>query len=82
MHGWNDGWSWWAWALMTVAMVTFWGLIVWWIVSLARSPRTPLGPPRQSAEESLAERLASGTIDESEYRSRLEVLRSTKANVG
>ena len=33
--------------------------------------------PTRSAESSLAERFAQGAIDEQEYRSRLEVLRSS-----
>jgi len=39
--------------------------------------RGPWGAPARSAEASLAERFAQGEIDGDEYRSRLEVLRSS-----
>lgn len=78
MHGWYDGWSWWGWVAMTIGMVAFWGMIVWLIAtSFGRSSRNSLDAPPKSAEELLAERLAAGDIDESEYRSRIEALRST-----
>lgn len=81
MHGWYEGWSWWGWLLMTAGMVAFWGLVLWLVVSLVRSPAPSDQAERRSAERLLDERFASGDIDESEYRERGEALRSTKADV-
>ncbi len=79
MHwNWNDSWSGWNWALMMVAMAAFWGLVVWAIVSLARSPQRSQRVASNSAEEILARRLAAGEIDADEYHHRLDVLRSGK----
>ena len=79
MHWWwNQGWSWWNWALMTVGMVGFWGLIVWAVVSLVRSTDRSQGEARRSPEQILAERFAAGEIDNDDYRERLNALRSTK----
>ena len=77
MHGFSDGWSWWGWLLMMVGMVGFWGLVVWLVVSLVRSPGTSGPSEGRIAEQLLAERFAAGDIDESEYRARLDALRST-----
>ncbi len=83
MHWWNDGWSWWNWTLMMIAMIGFWGLVIGMFVALARSPgpspdRSP-GGTRRSPEQILAERFAAGEIDSDEYHQRLDALRSTKA---
>lgn len=66
---WNAGAWWW----MTIAMVVFWGLVAWVVVTLARRP----GPDRGSrtAEDVLAERYARGEIDDEEYHRRLAALR-------
>lgn len=65
----------WGYALMTVSMVLFWGLVIYGVVWLVRSAgpdeRAKTGP---AAEDLLAERFARGEIDEPEYRQRLEVL--------
>ena len=79
---WWYGGSWWGWTLMSLGVVAFWGLVVWVVVWLLRSPGTSSAPPAatpRSAETILAERFAAGEIDESEYRSRLEALRSTNS---
>ena len=79
MHWWwNDGWSWWNWALMMIGMVGFWGLIAWAFVALVRSTDRSQGDTRRSPEQILAERFAAGEIDNDEYCERLEALRSTK----
>ena len=78
MHWWHGG-SWWGWTLMSVAMIAFWALLIWGIVWLIRSTSTPSttpSPTKQSAEAVLAKRFAAGDIDEPEYRSRLEALRT------
>lgn len=75
MHWWwNDGWSWWNWASMTVGMVVFWGLVAWVFMAVVRSPDRSQVDRHRSPEEILAERFASGD----EYHKHLEVLRSTK----
>ncbi len=63
MHWWNDGWSWWNWTLMTIAMIGFWGLVIGVFVALARSPDRLPGGTRRSPEQILAERFAAGEID-------------------
>lgn len=74
MH-WSE-WSWWGWTVMTIAMVAFWGLVAWVVIWVIRSAGPEL-PPERTAETVLGDRLAAGEIDETEYRSRLETLRST-----
>jgi putative membrane protein len=77
MYWYGDHMSGWGWALASIGMVAFWGLLITGIVLLVRylgrtseqqaSARTP--------EQLLAERFARGEIDESEYRDRLDALR-------
>jgi putative membrane protein len=62
-------------------MLTFWALVIWGIVVLARGTG-PGSTGRRSADEVLADRFAAGEIDEDEYRHRLEVLRTDEANGG
>ncbi len=81
MH-WNDSWSGWNWALMMIAMAAFWGLVVWGIVGLARSPQRSQRLASNSAEEILARRLAAGEIATDDYQHRLDVLRSGKPPTG
>ena len=69
-----------AWALMSVATVAFWALIVWLVVALVRDngpdeAGNELEPPTASAERILAERYAHGDIDADDYHHRLEDLR-------
>ena len=83
MHwNWNDNWSGWNWALMMIAMAAFWGLVVWAIVGLARSPKRSQRVASNSAEEILARRLAAGEIEADEYQHRLDVLRLGKVPTG
>jgi putative membrane protein len=69
--GHDGGWSWWAWALMWVGMIVFWGVLIWGIAGLVRGSRRS---DDASPERILAERFAQGEIDEEEYRRRLDVL--------
>jgi putative membrane protein len=80
MWGWN-GWSWWGWVLMTLTMLGFWGLLIWGIVALFRRPGDGRHEPPEP-ERILAERFASGKIDEEEYHRRLETLRSNRQPTG
>ena len=71
---WHDDPSWWGWTVMTLAMVTFWTLVVWAIVVLARrDDRRDVQPPSKP-EDILAARLARGEVDEETYRRTIEVL--------
>ena len=78
MNGWyHDGMGWSGWLVMLLVMVAFWALVVWAIVALFRDTR-----PRDGRSEHhdplgvLAERFARGEIDETEYRTRADVLRA------
>ena len=83
MHwNWNDSWSGWSWALMTIGMIAFWGFVAWAIVTLVRSPSRSQRVADKSAEEILAGRLAAGEIEGDEYQHRLNLLRSSKAPTG
>lgn len=73
-YGASDGWL--MPLTMAVAMVLFWGGLIAVVVLVLRHFRT--GPPRQSdAERVLAERLARGEIDETEYAKLRELLRAS-----
>ena len=83
MHwNWNDSWSGWNWALMTIGMIAFWGLVIWAISGAVRSPSRSQPDGSDSAEQILARRLASGEIEGDEYQHRLDVLRSGKVPTG
>lgn len=76
----------WGYAGMAIGMVLFWVLVIAGIVVLIRyaagTPQTRAFPQpqqysvRESPEQMLAVRFARGEIDETEYRHRLDVLRS------
>ena len=79
MHWYGAGIGGWSFALMTVTMLLFWGLILAGVVLLVRcvgGAGRPghAGPAAQTPERILAERLARGEIDEEEYQRRLTVL--------
>lgn len=67
----------WGYVLMTGSMVLFWGLVIFgvvaWVRYVAREDRAAVRPP--APEDVLAQRFASGEIDEQEYRERLSALR-------
>ncbi|GAA2558955.1 SHOCT domain-containing protein [Pseudonocardia hydrocarbonoxydans] len=77
MWSYGPGMSGWGYALTTVSMVLFWGLIVFGAVVVVRYfGRTGRSvPDRPTAEQVLAQRFARGEIDEQEYRHRLDTLR-------
>ena len=81
MFWWGQGMNGWGYALMSVSMVLFWGVVILGIVALVRylgrsaQSSDGAGGPRPSAEQVLAERFARGEIDEPEYTSRLAALR-------
>jgi putative membrane protein len=77
MHG---GWGWGWMSLMMIAMVLFWGAVIfgifWFIRGIARGDWAPTETPvnKESAVEVLERRFAEGTITTEDYRARREVL--------
>ena len=72
MFWWSQHGDSWAFALMSISTLLFWGLV---IVAIAVVVRYVPVARRQTADAVLAERLARGEIDEPEYRSRKAALR-------
>jgi len=64
-----SGWWW----LMAPVMIAFWALVIWGVVTLVRGSERTGGERR--AEDILAERFASGELDEAEYRRRRDIVR-------
>ncbi len=81
MFWWGQGMNGWGYALMSVSMVLFWGVVILGIVALVRyltrssQPDAGADARRRTAEDVLSERFARGEIDEQEYHSRLATLR-------
>lgn len=84
---WHDSWSGADWALMSVAMLLFWAVVVAGVIWLVRtvgnsgptpgdrdSTDKPSGPDRSSAQDILDERYARGELSDEEYRARRDVL--------
>lgn len=79
---WDGGWVWMAFLpLVWIALI---GLVVWAVVRLARHPagrdsdRGPWQPPRETPEETLDRRFASGEIDADAYTEARERLAAHK----
>jgi putative membrane protein len=72
---WDNDYGWGAWLAMSVGMVAFWAIVVVVVVAVVRSLRDD-SPPGDQASRLLDERFARGDIDEHEYRTRRELLRS------
>lgn len=80
MWDWGFGWGWLMGPMMIAGMVAFWALVVLGIVFLVRSLGGSAGPGRgggSEPEQILARRFAAGEINEEEYRTKLETLRSS-----
>lgn len=77
MMWWNGNWNGWASLAMVASMALFWGVVIYGVLALARSARTPSPDvgDRSDPEEILRERFARGEIDAREYQERLQVLR-------
>lgn len=75
MWGWHEGWGWGGWLVMTLGGLVFWGLVVWGLVAVVRGG-SERRAPESRPEEILARRFAAGEIDQGEYRTRLETVRS------
>jgi putative membrane protein len=80
MGGWyHDGVGWGGWIVMVLAMVAFWGMVVFVVVALFRGVGTGGGKDRggdrqRSPREILDERFSRGEIDEDEYHARQAAL--------
>jgi putative membrane protein len=76
MWYWGTGVQWWWWLLGAIAMVVFWGLVIWTIVTFLRWARDagPTARREEDPERILARRLAAGEIDAEEYHRRLDTL--------
>jgi putative membrane protein len=70
--GTSGGWL--GWAAAMGMMVVFWGGLVWVAVVLLRSSGRGPHPEQPGALELLDQRLASGDIDEEDYRVRRQLL--------
>lgn len=88
MHGgdgWigHDGWGWGGWALMGVAMIVFWAVVltlmvlaIRYLISARGSGTFRQADSATPPEGVLAQRYARGEIDDDEYRQRIAVLRA------
>ncbi len=76
----GGGIHWWGWFIGLLLTVGFWALVIFLIVSLARSFAPKDHDHRtvedEDPERTLARRFANGQIDEEEFHRRLDVLRS------
>ena len=82
MMGWYNGGTGWAgWLVMVVAMVAFWGLVIFAVIAIFRGIGKTNEPakwrPRRDPMQILDERFARGELDLDEYHARQDVLRST-----
>ena len=75
-YGNGNGMDGWGYALMTVSMVLFWGLVIYGVIAMVRhlGRQDRSAGARPTPEQVLAERFAHGQIDEQEYRQRLDAL--------
>lgn len=79
MYWYGSGMNGWGYALMTISMVLFWGLVITTAVVLGRRllrEDRPIGGGPITPEDVLAMRLARGEIDEDDYERRMTVLRT------
>ena len=77
MFGFYDGVGWAGWVLMTLAMVVFWGLVIYAILTPFRSGPTPGTRTDETAVDPrriLDERFARGEIELEEYQVRRDAL--------
>ncbi|WP_280373849.1 SHOCT domain-containing protein [Nocardia abscessus] len=83
MYWYGSGPQWWMFVLMILFVVPLWIAVAIALVAVRRPERAEAprfsGPARLSPEALLAERFASGDLDESEYLRRLAVLHPAPA---
>lgn len=79
MYWYGSEMSGWGYALMTISMVLFWGLVIASAIVVGRRllrEERPPGAAPSTPEDVLAMRLAHGEIDEDEYERRTAALRT------
>lgn len=86
MYWYGEGMNGWGYALMTVSMILFWGLVIAGGVAIARYLSRPpravdAHTARPTPEQILAERFARGEIDQREYRERLQTLQADQESL-
>jgi putative membrane protein len=71
-------WMFWQMLLVWAGMIAFWSILIWAMFALIRNFRGPSGGGRPDGgpRRTLDERLASGEIDEDEYRRLRDLLAS------
>lgn len=81
MMGWNYGGTGAGWLVMVVAMVAFWGLVMFGLVAIFRGRGKTNGPADQGSRRDplriLDERFARGELDLDDYRARQDALHGT-----
>jgi putative membrane protein len=83
MLGYGGGWPFWEVALMWVAMIAFWGLVIWAVHALITTARTPdAGHRGQDPRQILDQRLARGEIDTPEYQRLRDLISGGQAPAG
>ena len=85
----NGGTHWGLWIVMVVAMLVFFGILAWAVVSIIRhrygfATQTTLSPAVAGSDalRILDERLARGEIDVDEYTRRRDALKGTNPTTG
>jgi putative membrane protein len=80
MFGYGAHWAFWQVSLMWIAMIAFWGLLIWAVYALITAARGP-GQDRgkgDGARQILDGRLARGEIDDAEYQRLRDLLSSPR----
>jgi putative membrane protein len=75
MFGYGNHWDFWQFALMGIAMVAFWGFVVWAVVALARNNKPTHHHHDDDARQILDRRLANGDLDAEDYRRLVDALK-------
>jgi putative membrane protein len=76
-----DQFSGWWFVVMPLAMLAFWGLVAWIVITVVRGGKASSEPPSDAAAI-LSRRYALGEIDTDEYHQRLDNLHRTGAAPG
>ena len=78
MFWYGEHWAWWQGGLMWLAMLAFWGLLIWaayaLITNLTRRPGTP--DRSDDARRILDQRVAKGEISPEEYQRLRDLIES------
>ena len=74
MWYWHGDIGWGSWLLMSIPMLAFWGLVIWFLLAAVRSDSSA---STRDPEDVLKHRFAAGEIDADEYQHRLDTLRGS-----